>query len=306
MFTATMLCVIALATAGFVMGRRKAVAARKEERVHSLPGYHCVYVAMWTALSAALLCLFWVAIQGPAIDSLILNSLPDRLLESADTGQRQLLVSEIKSIADGRVFGTPDEAVVAAADRFVLWHSLASWAMFATVLGTALVVVAVAYSSLSPQFRARHGVEKIVSCIKEERIKDIADVRNESGRSARTVRTPPAIRPTRPGSPGRPSPPPGRGRNLSPPPPRPGLPPGLASSPPPPGRCGPVLEPGAPPPSVPAPALPDCESSCPVPPLAPAVAAASGRSNTMRIGDVRPWGRNSNWTISGRLASSSQ
>jgi len=29
-------------------------------------------------------------------------------------------------------------------------------------------------------------VEKIVSCIKEERIKDIADVRNESGRSART------------------------------------------------------------------------------------------------------------------------
>ncbi|MGH6949088.1 MAG: phosphate ABC transporter permease subunit PstC [Kiloniellales bacterium] len=165
MFGTTLFVILALMAIGFLLARRAAacVAARKETRLHSLPAYHGAFVALWIGIPALLLALAWVALQGPVIDRLIVSSLPTRLLNGADSGGIQLLLSEIKAIAGGQIFGQPGPAMMQAAEQYSAWHSIARWALFAAAVAAALAGLAVARANLSPHFRARQSVERIVS-----------------------------------------------------------------------------------------------------------------------------------------------
>ena len=72
------------------------------------------------------------------------------------------MISEIRSIANGQVFGAPSPEMVEAAERLNSWSDLASWAMVVTSTCLALVCLAITRSKINPEFRARHGVERIL------------------------------------------------------------------------------------------------------------------------------------------------
>lgn len=165
MLTYVFAAIAVITAASYFAGRSRALgsAGGKAQELHSRPSYHGAFVAAWAGIPAFLLTLLWLALQGPAIDFLLLNSLPAELTEEMAPDRIQLLVSEIKSVAAGNIFGEPTPEVTEAAARYNNWQQIARWAMFAVVVSIALLCLAVSRARISAVFRARQGVEKIMS-----------------------------------------------------------------------------------------------------------------------------------------------
>jgi phosphate transport system permease protein len=160
-----LLAILALSVISYAIGRRRAVASveGRQSELHSRPNYHGAFVAAWVGIPAFLLVLVWLALQGPVIDRLLLWSLPIGTTDGMDTGQISLLLSEIKSVAAGNIFGEPSLLVQEAAERYQRWQTIARYAMIAAVFSVALLGLAVAAGRISPEFRARHGTERVLT-----------------------------------------------------------------------------------------------------------------------------------------------
>jgi phosphate transport system permease protein len=131
--------------------------------MHSLPGYHGAFVAVWVGLPALALVLIWLFLQGPVVERLLIASLPSSATDGMSDAQVQLLLSEIKNIAAGQIFREPSADLAAAAERLQRWRVIAEWAMVAIAFGMMLAVMAVTRGLLSARFRARNGFESVLS-----------------------------------------------------------------------------------------------------------------------------------------------
>jgi len=159
------LAIIALSLVSYFLGRRRSLAmvGGRQQELHSRPNYHGAYIAAWVGIPSFLLVLIWIALQGQVIDRLLEGSLPGSLTQGLDQDQIGLLLSEIKSVAAGNVFGEPTPAVQEAAERYRHWQAIARYAMVAAALSLALLGLFFAGRRVSPEFRARHGVERILN-----------------------------------------------------------------------------------------------------------------------------------------------
>lgn len=156
-----LLCVSIL---GYLLNRQAATRLRMHgTRLHSVPGYHGLYALLCTIVPVAVLIVLWLALQGPMIDRFTMSALPTGSLDELDTGGRQLVLAEIKSIARGRIFGNPEAWKVDAADRYAWMHAVAGRMLFGFVIVASLGIVGFARSRVAADFRARHGVERITS-----------------------------------------------------------------------------------------------------------------------------------------------
>lgn len=157
-----LIIVVGLPLLGFILARRRASAmVGAGAALHSLPDFHGAYVAAWTGIPSILLVVVWVAVQGPLLDQAIFATLPDAFRAAVEN--RGLTLAEIHSVADGRLFGEPAPEVRAAAERLNTWAALSNWAMVAVAAASAVAGLVVTRSRLSPEFRARHGVERVLS-----------------------------------------------------------------------------------------------------------------------------------------------
>ena len=167
MFSTVAVIIAILCLCGYLLARRRVMraASRSGTRLsmHSLPGYHGAFVALWTGIPSFLLIIAWVLLQGDAIDRLILAALPERLTEGIDDARAGLLIAQVRQAAGGRVFGEPDPAILDVAQSLGGWQAIAHWAMIACGTALALAGLVVANRRVSPGFRARHGVERILS-----------------------------------------------------------------------------------------------------------------------------------------------
>ena len=161
------LAILAFALVAFWVGRTAGnrFVAANGATVHSLPGYHGAFVAVWVGVPALVLLILWLIAQGSVIDNLLLGTLPSALLDGASAADRNLLLSEIKNVAAGRIFAEPTPEVEAAAQTLLRWQQIADWLMVAVVMAAMLLALFVAYTRLSPRFRARHGVERFTSAL---------------------------------------------------------------------------------------------------------------------------------------------
>ncbi len=161
--TVAILCLICLI--GYLSARRRLtrLVAATGTTSHSLPGYHGSFVALWIGVPSLALILLWLLLQGPVIDQLLIASLPERLVAERDPAQLDLLLSEIRSIARGQVFGEPEPAVAQAAERYTSWQAIAGRAMVAAVAALALAALSLTYARIDPEFRARNGVERLLT-----------------------------------------------------------------------------------------------------------------------------------------------
>ncbi|MGK2921991.1 MAG: phosphate ABC transporter permease subunit PstC [Methyloceanibacter sp.] len=160
-----LLVLIVLAAVSYVFARRRSVALvqGREHELHSRPTYHGAFVAAWVGIPSILLVLIWLLFQGTIIDSLLLWSLPPGTTDGMEQGRISLLLSEIKSVAAGNMFSVPSVMVQEAAERYQRWQAIARWAMVGAALSVALLGLVFASRRLSPEFRARHGAERILS-----------------------------------------------------------------------------------------------------------------------------------------------
>ncbi|ODT19576.1 MAG: phosphate ABC transporter permease subunit PstC [Kaistia sp. SCN 65-12] len=131
--------------------------------VHSLPGYHGAFVAIWVGLPALILVLIWLATQGSVINGLVLGQLPASITEGKSPAEMSLVLSEIKNVAAGRIFTEPSPEILAAGEALVRWEGIARWAMVVVVLSIMVIGLLVARTRLAPRFRARTAVERVLS-----------------------------------------------------------------------------------------------------------------------------------------------
>lgn len=158
-----LVAIAALSFAGYLIGRAKAqTTVGKLSELHSLPSFHGGFIAAWIGIPAFILVLLWILFQGTVIDSMLLSSLPADKTAGMDDAQMSLVLSEVRSIAAGNVFGEPEPHIIAAAERYNTWYSISRWSMVAVTLALCLVALLYTRAQISGRFRARHRVERVL------------------------------------------------------------------------------------------------------------------------------------------------
>ncbi|WP_048644879.1 phosphate ABC transporter permease subunit PstC [Nitratireductor soli] len=93
--------VLVLTMAGYILGRRRALAVAKRDgvRLHSLPGHYGQAVALFTAVPALLLMGAWLFLQPLLIENQISSQIPDSVIPEG--GARSLVMADVRRIAGG-------------------------------------------------------------------------------------------------------------------------------------------------------------------------------------------------------------
>jgi phosphate transport system permease protein len=155
---------LVLTLIGFLIGHRRALASveGRTYQLHSRPAYHASFVAAWVGIPATLLLLVWLLVQGPVLDRLIMASLPEEVVAGKGVGELSLILSQIKSVAGGTSFGQVEPAILEAGRRLEAWRRIGEMAMFTSAVVLALLALVIVQSRISPDFRARQAVERIL------------------------------------------------------------------------------------------------------------------------------------------------
>ncbi len=195
----TLTIVLLLGAAGYVLGRRRAIASAGGDvrLLHSLPGYYGTNVAMFTIVPALLVLSVWMLIQPMIIQSQITAMISDSAIEAA--GSRDLVMTDVRRVANGLDSAiaegglTEDEAralrtdssdirarlaetgvalggdvtpeVLNAAQQYRTLSRTGNLLLSATVLVLAGLGLGYAYSRTHQEFRARNAVERAILSI---------------------------------------------------------------------------------------------------------------------------------------------
>ncbi|WP_233489019.1 phosphate ABC transporter permease subunit PstC [Rhodovulum sp. 12E13] len=150
------------AAVGYAINIQAARAIRSNGvRLHSLEGFHGLFSLLLVIVPVLTLVLLWLALEGGVINRLLMASLPDGVLDGLDSGAVQLIGAEIRSIAGGRIFGTPEDWKLEAADRLIAYRQTSAWLLVIVVVLVSAALVFFARGKVAAEFRARQGVERI-------------------------------------------------------------------------------------------------------------------------------------------------
>jgi len=162
------LAVIALLLAGLGLvawlsarARAAAFAGPGKPRPHSLPGQHGWYVALWTIVPAAIFLIAWSNLSGNLIYSQVLAS-PEAQGLPAFGLQRSTILNEAYALATGASTTAFNPQAFTLAPVYAEAISFYSWIGLAVTLLVAFAGGAWAFTRLSPAFRARTRVERMV------------------------------------------------------------------------------------------------------------------------------------------------
>ena len=161
-----LVAILVLTAIGYRLGRRRSVAlvggARGTRNLHSLPSYYGFLTALWCALPALAVLGAWHLLDQRVIVSSVLSGMPSELRE-LPADQRGLLLNDVRNVADGSLNSAEARpAVQAAAREWRRLDSLSSTAGASLALCLGLAGGALAWRRISPELRARNGVERIV------------------------------------------------------------------------------------------------------------------------------------------------
>lgn len=148
---------------GYMLNRMAATQIKSTgARLHSLSGFHGLYAALLVGLPGIIVILLWIILQPTFVERSVMAGLPAGVLDGLDTGGVSLVLAEIKSVAQGQVFGTPEDWKLAAAETLVARNASASLALVVVVVLMSVALVLFARSRVSGEFRARQRAEQII------------------------------------------------------------------------------------------------------------------------------------------------
>ncbi|MDT8855638.1 phosphate ABC transporter permease subunit PstC [Paracoccaceae bacterium Fryx2] len=148
---------------GFILNRRAARSIRATGApMHSLTNYHGGFSSLLVLVPGFVFLVLWILFQGTVINQMVMGSLPADVLSGLDDGAVNLVLTEISSLAAGRVFGTPAPWKIEAAEYMTALRAAASWLMIAGLSAIIAAALFFAFSRVRADFRARQGVERII------------------------------------------------------------------------------------------------------------------------------------------------
>lgn len=190
------LIILGLATAGYFLGRSRALAASSATgtKLHSLPSYYGQSVALYASVPALLLMVVWLLVQPLVIEARVASKID--ATDVPEGGSVSLVLVDVRRIADGLDIaiaeGRLSEADLASMradftnvrtrlaelgvalgsdvrpnvlDAARVYRDSNNWgrgAMTLSVLALALAGLAFSAWRIEPDFRARNVVEKVV------------------------------------------------------------------------------------------------------------------------------------------------
>ncbi|HJP37155.1 MAG TPA: phosphate ABC transporter permease family protein, partial [Gammaproteobacteria bacterium] len=165
--TILLFVLLGLSALAFYLGRQRAVMAVGGElrRLHSLPGYHGAYVAIWCSVPALLTIVAWAVLGSHVADFLVVGDLPESYA-GMPADAKGLLLNDIHNLANGlNTGGNIKPAVRAAADNLVRYRAVATAALTIAALAAAVLGLLYARRRIASAFHARDAVEHTLSIL---------------------------------------------------------------------------------------------------------------------------------------------
>jgi phosphate transport system permease protein len=158
---------LALSSLGFYLGRTRAygITGGKPYRLHSLPSYHGLYVALWCALPSLFIVAAWLCLE-PWLSNLILTRHLPPDAATLDPAMRGLLIADIKNLANGDIVSQQvSPAMRAAADQYARFRTIGTMAMATTAVAAGIAGLALGHHAIDVDLRARNRVEAVLRAI---------------------------------------------------------------------------------------------------------------------------------------------
>jgi phosphate transport system permease protein len=146
------------------LGFTRAKGMRRAGRLHSLPIYHALYAAIWSALPALLFLAIWSPVQGGLVDQAVLATPEGRALPEFAM-QRDAILVEAREISRGERDAGFNPESTSLAPRFSEAEGRFSAIGGGIALLIALAGALLAVRRSAPDFRARSGVERWVMAL---------------------------------------------------------------------------------------------------------------------------------------------
>jgi phosphate transport system permease protein len=163
--TTFLLVLLLLSFAGFQLGRTTAVtsAGGRLSRLHSVPSYYGLYVAMWVGLPALILFALWTGLEGIVVNNMVRASLPASIT-SLSAQEINLIMVDIHNLAYGNITSrVPDPALTDAAAYYNHLRGIGNGALAVVMLALACAGLFFAKGRIHPKLRARNQVEQVVN-----------------------------------------------------------------------------------------------------------------------------------------------
>jgi phosphate transport system permease protein len=157
--------ILAVALAGYVLSRQRAIALVGVGPTHSRPAHHGTHALLWILIVALSFTMVWLVVEPIVAEWVLLNALPqgDQELPADRLG---LLINDIKNHTTGAIVSQPlSPEQQAAADAYANFRQIARWALTALALLLALGALWRSYGKVTPDYRARNVSEGIIKVI---------------------------------------------------------------------------------------------------------------------------------------------
>jgi phosphate transport system permease protein len=147
----------------YFINRRAAASLRLcGATLNSSPEYHGLYAGLAVVIPAIAITLLWMFLDGNVIERMVLAGLPSQAFKGEGAGAVSLVLSDIQSLAGGRVFGEPEPWKKEAANQFNALRSASDILLIATIVILSVAILAVRRARLSPEMHARQGSERLI------------------------------------------------------------------------------------------------------------------------------------------------
>ncbi len=158
--------------ATYAFGRRRAakLTLGPKERLHSLPGYHGSYVALWAGLPAALIVLS-AAMFGARLEGALLRVDPPAAVTALSAHMQEVFYDDARAQAHGlqasetAYEGELGVALKSKADQAARLEAMIAYGALAAGAVVGLAGLALAYPRIGPGFRARNRVEGWIAAL---------------------------------------------------------------------------------------------------------------------------------------------
>ena len=164
--TNILILLIGFGTVAFYLGRGRSLAIAGPlggiRKLHSLPSYYGMHVALWCALPSLAILGLWMIFDDPIINSLVIGSVAADIIP-IDTASYNLLLNKVSNLADGILPRTGrSDSLLDAADHMQSLQLISQWALTALSFVLSTMGLFWGWSKISAEFRARPVVERII------------------------------------------------------------------------------------------------------------------------------------------------
>ncbi len=164
----TILAVLVLlaALAAFVLGRQRAVqlAGSTPSALHSRPAYHGAFGLLVVLLSGWGALILVASISAWHVEQALMDQIA-RAAPGTEIIERQLILSDARALAAGRVASSTDELRQQVAARYASLVTIWGWVQMGVVLGVTALAFGWSLRRIALDWRARNRTEAIVKAI---------------------------------------------------------------------------------------------------------------------------------------------